>query len=139
MSSGIAFQKRPHDSVTAEPQPSVNAAERERKSGTSFLAVIRRDLGTPSGSTKSNAYHADRRRDPSPKHRLDAYLKSHLIDPSLLRTDNFDDFMKDRQKQLLSLIEQATSKAAYAGSVPEEGEDVEEDEDAAEADLTIAA
>jgi len=31
MSSGTAFQKRPHDSVTAEPQPSVNAAERAKE------------------------------------------------------------------------------------------------------------
>ena len=29
--------------------------------------VIRRDLGTPPRSTKSNAYHADRRLDPSPE------------------------------------------------------------------------
>ncbi len=71
--------------------------------------------------------------------KLDFYLKSHLIDPSLLRTDNFDAFMEDRQKQLLTLIEQATGKAAYVGSVQEEGEDVEADEDTAEAELIIAA
>jgi hypothetical protein len=71
--------------------------------------------------------------------RLDLYLKSHLVDPSLLRADRFDDFMEDRQKQLLSLIEQATGKAAYTGTAPEEGEDVESDEDTAEAELTIAA
>jgi hypothetical protein len=71
--------------------------------------------------------------------RLDSYLKSHLIDPSLLRSDDFDAFMEDRQKQLLSLIEQATGKAAYSGTVPEEGDDVEDDEDTIEAELTIAA
>jgi hypothetical protein len=71
--------------------------------------------------------------------RLDSYLKSHLIDPSLLRADGFDSFMEDRQKQLLALIEQATGKAAYTGSVQEEGEDVEADEDTVEAELTIAA
>jgi hypothetical protein len=71
--------------------------------------------------------------------RLDVFLKSHLIDPSLLRADRFDDFMEDRQKQLLSLIEQATGKAAYVGTVREEGEDVEADEDTVEAKLTIAA
>jgi hypothetical protein len=47
--------------------------------------------------------------------------------------------MDDRQKQLLTLIEQATGKGAYAGTVPEESEGVEIDEDAAEAELTIAA
>jgi hypothetical protein len=70
--------------------------------------------------------------------RLDAYLTSHLIDPSLLRSDSFDTFMVERQKRLLVLIEQATGKAAYSGNVPEEGEDVEADEDTVEAELTIA-
>ena len=73
------------------------------------------------------------------RERLDAYLASHLIDPLLLRADRFEDFMADRQKRLLALIEQATGKAAYAGSVQEEGEDAEADEDTVEAKLTIAA
>jgi hypothetical protein len=47
--------------------------------------------------------------------------------------------MEDRQTRLLSLIEQATGKSAYTGGVAEEGEDVEGDEDAVEAELTIAA
>lgn len=71
--------------------------------------------------------------------KLDGYLKSHLIDPTLLRADNFDAFMEDRQKQLLALIEQAMGKAAYTGNVAEEGEDVDADEDTAEAGLTIPA
>ena len=71
--------------------------------------------------------------------RLDVYLKSHLIDPPILRADRFKDFMEDRQKRLLSLIQQATGKAAYTGTVQEEGVDVEVDEDAFEAELTIAA
>lgn len=70
--------------------------------------------------------------------RLDSYLSSHLIDPSLLRADDFDAFMVERQKRLLTLIEQATGKAVYSGSVQEEGEDVEADEDTVEAELTIA-
>jgi hypothetical protein len=71
--------------------------------------------------------------------KLNDYLKSHLIDPELLRADNFAGFMEDRQKRLLSLIEQATGKSAYTGSAAEEGEDIEEDEDSVEAELTIAA
>jgi len=47
--------------------------------------------------------------------------------------------MADRQKQLLALIEHATGKASYAGDFPEEGEDVEADEDTIEAELTIPA
>jgi hypothetical protein len=71
--------------------------------------------------------------------RLDTYLRSHLIDPALLRADDFPAFMEDRQARLLSLIEQATGKSAYTGGVAEEGEDVEGDEDTVEAELTIAA
>ena len=71
--------------------------------------------------------------------RLEAYLKSHLIDPPFLRFDRFADFMADRQKRLLALIEQATGRAAYIGDVQEEGEDFEADEDTVEAELTIAA
>jgi hypothetical protein len=70
--------------------------------------------------------------------RLDRYVTSHLIDPSLLRADDFDAFMAERQKRLLRLIEQATGKAVYSGNVQEEGEDVEADEDTVEAELTIA-
>jgi hypothetical protein len=69
--------------------------------------------------------------------RLDAFLKSHLIEPTLLRADAFEAFMVDQQKRLLKLIEEATGKAAYAGDVQEEGEDVEADEDTLEAELTI--
>ena len=46
--------------------------------------------------------------------------------------------MADRQRRLLALIEQATGRAAYVGDFQEEGQEVEADEDAAEADLTIA-
>ena len=70
--------------------------------------------------------------------RLDGYLASHLIDPSLLRADSFDAFMVDRQIRLLALIEHATGRPAYTGEAKEEGEDVEADEDGTEAELTIS-
>ncbi len=63
---------------------------------------------------------------------LDQYLGSHLIDSSLLRTDAFEAFMTDRQARLLALIETAMGKKAYAGAVPEEGED-DDSEDEQEA------
>ncbi len=75
---------------------------------------------------------------PIDRERLDGYLSSHLIDPTLLRADSFDAFMADRQRRLLALIEQATGRTAYVGDVQEEGEDVESDEDTVEAELTIA-
>jgi hypothetical protein len=70
---------------------------------------------------------------------LDSYLTSHLIDPLLLYSNQFDAFMADRQKRLLALIEQATGKSSYIGDVQEEGEDVEADEDTVEAEHTITA
>jgi hypothetical protein len=60
-----------------------------------------------------------------------------LIDPGLLRADDFDGFMANRQTQLLTLIERATGKAAYVGDALDEGVDLEADEDAVEAGLTI--
>jgi hypothetical protein len=71
--------------------------------------------------------------------RLDGYLQSHLINPTILRSDDFETFMADRQKRLLGLIEQATGKAAYSGEEPEEGVDVGADEDAVEAEMIIAS
>ncbi len=70
--------------------------------------------------------------------RLDTFLRSHLIDPELLRSNRFEEFMADRQKRLLALIETATGKTAYTGSVEEEGQDVEEDDDTVEAGFTLA-
>ena len=70
--------------------------------------------------------------------RLDSYLLSHLINPQLLRSDQFEAFMKDRQKRLLTLIEHATGKASYVGDVPDEGENDEADEDTIEAEHTIS-
>lgn len=75
---------------------------------------------------------------PIPSDRLNGYLASHLMDPSLLRADSFESFMVDRQKRLLALIERATGRTAYTGDAHEEGEDVEADEDTTEAELTIS-
>lgn len=61
--------------------------------------------------------------------RLDVYLRSHLINPDLLRVDNFDAFLSDRQRRLLSLIERATRRVAYSGDVAEEGDEVGNDEE----------
>lgn len=71
--------------------------------------------------------------------KLDAYLASHLIEPSLVRADKFEAFMEDRQAKLLELIENAMGKQSYRGDVPEEGIDDERDDDGLEAEMTIAA
>jgi hypothetical protein len=47
--------------------------------------------------------------------------------------------MADRQRRLLALIERATGKAPYLGTITEEGIEAEADADAAEADKTVPA
>lgn len=42
--------------------------------------------------------------------RLDEILRTHLIDPSLLRSDDFPGFIRDRAMRLLDLIEKATGR-----------------------------
>lgn len=71
----------------------------------------------------------DKQTPPIEPARLDDYLHSHLIDSTILRRDDFEVFMADRQKRLLALIEQATGKAAYTGEAQEEGVEVQIDED----------
>jgi hypothetical protein len=70
---------------------------------------------------------------------LDRHLRSHLIDPVLLRGDRFAEFMQERQLALLALIERAMGKKAYTGNIADEGENLEADDNEAEAVLTIAA
>src|SRR5690606_31160351 len=71
------------------------------------------------------------------RQRLDTYLRSHLIEPDLLRKDDFEAFMMDRQQRLLKLIEEAIGKEAYTGTEPEEGIDVEAEDDTIEAEMVI--
>lgn len=77
--------------------------------------------------------NGDKQTPPIEPARLDDYLRSHLIDPTILRRDDFEAFMADRQKRLLVLIEQATGKAAYTGEVQEEGIEIPIDEDMVDA------
>ncbi len=41
---------------------------------------------------------------------MDEILATHALSPELLRADNFEDFLKDRQKKLVALIEKAMGK-----------------------------
>ncbi len=69
---------------------------------------------------------------------LDAQLASHALAPALLRDDDFDGFMADRQARLLALIEAAMGKTAHRDSV-EPADDAETDDLTAEADLVTEA
>jgi len=50
---------------------------------------------------------------------LDGFLTTHQIDPRILRSDDFDKFLRDRASRLLNLIESATGKGV-AGRDSEE-------------------
>lgn len=63
--------------------------------------------------------------------KMDEILKSHLIDPALLRADSFQAFYSARKAALLALVERAMGKAPVETNVivadDEEGDDEEED------------
>ncbi|TCU75270.1 hypothetical protein EDE08_103490 [Bradyrhizobium sp. R2.2-H] len=84
----------------------------------------------------SKLEQGDKETPPISVQNLDGYLRSHLIDSNLLRADQFEGFMVDRQERLLTLIEKATGQSAYRGETEEEAET---DLEAAEAELTITA
>lgn len=59
---------------------------------------------------------------------FDSYLISHCISPTHLRADDFDSFMKERRKSLLTLIGNATGHpVSEAVDAPDEGEELSED------------
>jgi hypothetical protein len=58
---------------------------------------------------------------------MDEILRTHLIDPMLLRKDDFESFYSARKSALLSLVEKAMSKKAIKSNEPV-AEDAEDDE-----------
>jgi hypothetical protein len=63
---------------------------------------------------------------------MDAILKSHVIDPALLRTDAFNEFYAPRKAALLAIVERAMGKvSAQSASVAEDEDDDEEEGEAA--------
>jgi hypothetical protein len=60
--------------------------------------------------------------------RMDEILRSHLIDPALLRSDNFEGSYDLRQNRILQLIERATGKSIARAEVPAEPIEGEEEE-----------
>jgi hypothetical protein len=70
---------------------------------------------------------------------LDSHLRSHLIDPALLRADAFELFMQDRQTRLLRLIADATGQKVQGDieSGVAAGADAETDDETIESELTM--
>lgn len=59
---------------------------------------------------------------------MDDILKSHVIDPSLLRADSFQEFYAARKAALLAIVERSMGKvSAESASVAEDEEDDEEE------------
>ena len=67
---------------------------------------------------------------------LDESLRTHLIDPELLRSDDFDGFMAARHAAMIHLIEVATGKNVYVGDGSEEGAEAA-DEEQSEAEYSL--
>jgi hypothetical protein len=59
---------------------------------------------------------------------MDAILKTHVIDPSLLRADSFHDFYAARKAALLALVEGTMGKASAAPSAMVADDDADDDD-----------
>jgi hypothetical protein len=66
----------------------------------------------------------------------DEILRSHLIDPSILRSDDFNAFMEARKRSLLQLISDAMGKAAIVGGEAPAEDAIDEDD---EVEVAIAS
>ncbi|WP_281802806.1 GmrSD restriction endonuclease domain-containing protein [Methylocystis echinoides] len=53
---------------------------------------------------------------------IDSHLQSHLIDPAVLRSDDFNAFISARREALLALIARAMDKPVYRGEATDEPE-----------------
>ena len=84
--------------------------------------------GNAPSSYLSNIEAGSTKEQPIAPDMLDTHLRSHCIDPTLLRADDFAAFMADREKQLLALIAKVTGHVTIAGSAaPDDEEEVPSD------------
>jgi hypothetical protein len=49
---------------------------------------------------------------------MDAVLRTHCIDPALLRANDFEGFFRERRATLLSMVERAMGKPAIIAPEP---------------------
>ena len=59
---------------------------------------------------------------------MDNILKSHLVDPEALRSDDFERMIEKRRQWLLQMIGDAMGKDVVSGTDAEEGEEMVIDE-----------
>lgn len=74
---------------------------------TPISASSNREIG---GSAPSVYLVRLEKKGPISKDELDGFVETHWIDPNLLRTDRFNDFIIDRARKLLRAIETATGR-----------------------------
>ena len=99
-----------------------------------------RKIGGNAPSSYLAAIERGTDKDPAiPRAALDTFLTSHLVNPDLLRSDNFDEFMIDRQQKLATLIGRAIGHEALLVPEEEEGEIVELEGVLEEAEMTLVA
>lgn len=63
------------------------------------------------GGHKPSTYLQTIEKEGIPDKKLDSILESHLVNPELIRADDFDRFIQNRAAQLLDLIEQTMGKS----------------------------
>ncbi len=89
------------------------------------------------GGNAPSAYLAGLEKKIEPA-RLDEILRSHRIDPSALRSDDFDRFFAARSQALLEKIEKAMGKAIARGAVEADQPDVPTDYETGEDEAEVA-
>lgn len=88
------------------------------------------------GGSAPSKYLAQLQAEPQVKFtdaEMDEILRSHVIDPALLRADSFEEFYAARKAALLAIVERAMDKvsAEAEGVVPEDDEDEDEEGESA--------
>ncbi|MFW5655530.1 MAG: hypothetical protein ACOCYW_07775, partial [Roseicyclus sp.] len=97
---------------------------------TPLAARTNRIIGGEAPSTYITRLERGGEAPPIAPDELDRFLRSHRIEPALLRADDFHEFYRARKAALLEMIEMATGTRAYRGHEADEpGEDVPDDTD----------
>jgi hypothetical protein len=99
-----------------------------------------RKIGGSAPSLYLSAIERGTNSDPAiERETLDRFLAGHLINPILLRADDFTAFMEDRQRKLAAMIGRAIGHDVLHAVEDEEGDVVELEGASEEAEMTLAS
>ena len=79
------------------------------------------------GGVAPSEYLARIEGDGAEPEEVNSRLRSHLVDPALLRTDDFESAFRKRRNELVALIEKAIGKPVIITEPPEADGDFDED------------